>query len=736
MAVRTVIRAGVVANRGVPQGAAAAGHGRGSDNSAPVNVTPTVEGVGPSAGNPSPSLYLTQNVPTPQGNVGVQFIRQQPVNGVVSYKPVGISTNQTFTVPINQSSNGFNITGNATYAYQLANSQLVPVQTGGTTQVTYNGISIATGSGASLAVTQNQVAQPIYGNVSGTNQLVGTLEYTPTVSNGTVSLQYASFVPATVTVAGSYQVSTGGRSYKVGYSYPETTSYNPSTGQVAFTPTALFPGGNPLPTTSLFIGNANLIQVPVTIGSQAQGTGISVAYNVTTSPFTQPVSQTIGLVDTAKGGTPSSTITTLTSSGPLVSSNTYTLQPSGAISDQTTLTSFVPATVTVAGSYQNPTLTGFGPWSSSNTYMLQPGGSYQNTIITQAIPLNNAAVAGSLQNAILPQGLTFGNATTVSPFSAKSFNIASIPPASAFVPNTGSVFGVGTAPGIIAGGSPLDTIVQTIGTQGRYYINLYQTNVIGSVQTFFSNAPPINITTGGFGLNSQTPSVIPVSQITENIVVGALGVASGTLTMVFDAPKAGASLADLPSQFLKSPAQTIDQFIGSALVFGLVDAGAGTVSESIDEATYGEAPPRPLPKGTTITNLVVRVNPVDTGETGTIDVLPPTSTSYDILTDLGAKPMTNAEVVIGQTSGYGVTATESGPGFTVTIGNGDIGYNISAYTEATSVAYDNALSAVSGRLYPIGTQGLTLPDPDSHNLPNILCAIPILRHSQHQYSRT
>ena len=134
-----------------------------------------------------------------------------------------------------------------------------------------------------IGFTSASVSQPVYGTVSGQNQYLGAIQYTTALSGTNVTLQYSGFSNANVNIAGSTSENIGGRIYKVGYSYPESTSYNSSTGAISFTPTATFAGGNPLPSVPLFLS-------PQTVN---QG-GVAVAYNVLVSPFTTPQVQAAG----------------------------------------------------------------------------------------------------------------------------------------------------------------------------------------------------------------------------------------------------------------------------------------------------------------------------------------------------------------------------------------------------------------------------------------------------------
>ena len=68
------------------------------------------------------------------------------------------------------------------------------------------------------------VSDALYGTVNGKNQNLGTLSFTPTVTNGTFSLSYSGFKPSIVQI--------GGQGWNAGL----YSSYNPATGQLSLNP--------------------------------------------------------------------------------------------------------------------------------------------------------------------------------------------------------------------------------------------------------------------------------------------------------------------------------------------------------------------------------------------------------------------------------------------------------------------------------------------------------------------
>jgi hypothetical protein len=111
--------------------------------------------------------------------------------------------------------------------------------------IIFGGVVVATSTAGVLTPTSNVVQQPIYGTVSGQNQMLGTISYIPSVSNNQLNLVFKGFSPGNVTVSWT-QPSSQSPSGKVGYSVPADVTYNPTTGRAIITPQALY-GGQVLP---------------------------------------------------------------------------------------------------------------------------------------------------------------------------------------------------------------------------------------------------------------------------------------------------------------------------------------------------------------------------------------------------------------------------------------------------------------------------------------------------------
>jgi hypothetical protein len=166
-------------------------------------------------------------------------------------------------------------------------------------------VVVGTVSGTTITPTANTVTQPLYGNVSGQNQMLGTLSYVGKEDNGQFSLAYKSFTPGNVSVTGSIpssQSPTG----KIGYSVPADVSYNPASGSVSVVPEASY-GGNLLPPITVTGTDMNSLF--------SMQTGIPLTtktvYNITPSGTTSATSvtgfsqggKTVTSLDTTMNGT-------------------------------------------------------------------------------------------------------------------------------------------------------------------------------------------------------------------------------------------------------------------------------------------------------------------------------------------------------------------------------------------------------------------------------------------------
>ena len=98
------------------------------------------------------------------------------------------------------------------------------IQAAGYTAKANKPVEIAALTTSGLAPLATTVGDAIYGTVSGKTQQLGTLEFKPTESNGSISLAYAGFKPSEVQVSGE--------GWYAGI-YP---SYNQATGQITLNP--------------------------------------------------------------------------------------------------------------------------------------------------------------------------------------------------------------------------------------------------------------------------------------------------------------------------------------------------------------------------------------------------------------------------------------------------------------------------------------------------------------------
>jgi hypothetical protein len=268
--------------------------------------------------SPTPSLYF-QTTQTANGPVTVKY---QNTNSATfqGYRPVGITQNTVFSVPINQTSGGFTTTGTATYTYALQGSQLTPVLTNETGTVTYNGTPVAslTPSGP-VAIKGATVTQTLSEVIAGQNQQVGTVTYVPSISGQNVSLAFSSFQSNAVyaTYPAYVQNPVTGQVYKVGVSVQAFPTYNAATGQISVN----FP-----PATGL---SGYLYSSPQTATVTVGGTQQSVNYNVALSGG-QSTAQLLSF--NAPGGTTSKTIDITTGN----TTAEYSIQNGNVVNTQTT----------------------------------------------------------------------------------------------------------------------------------------------------------------------------------------------------------------------------------------------------------------------------------------------------------------------------------------------------------------------------------------------------------------
>ena len=120
------------------------------------------------------------------------------------------------------------------------------------------------------------VSDALYGTVNGKNQNLGTLSFTPTVTNGTFSLSYAGFKPSIVQI--------GGQGWNAGI----YSSYNPATGQLSLNPkNYAYVSGNLLTQNGPNGEVIKTITMPSGFGtSQEFGAGTLNYLNITNIPVT------------------------------------------------------------------------------------------------------------------------------------------------------------------------------------------------------------------------------------------------------------------------------------------------------------------------------------------------------------------------------------------------------------------------------------------------------------------
>jgi hypothetical protein len=189
---------------------------------------------------------VTQTVQTPQGPVAVKFQKQFKAGASQpTFLPVAVLSSPEFSAP----SGGANIQ----YRYTLTGDQLQPTPI------------------AASGTVSERITAPFDHNP---NTYLGTLTYTPVVSNGVVSLKFQSFQSTTLQFTQSETVTDPytGKQYKIGYTYLGTTQYNPLTHQITAQPD--IPNMPP----------ANLFLVPQTTNITLLGQTVPAAYNISVSP--------------------------------------------------------------------------------------------------------------------------------------------------------------------------------------------------------------------------------------------------------------------------------------------------------------------------------------------------------------------------------------------------------------------------------------------------------------------
>lgn len=139
-------------------------------------------------------------------------------------------------------------------------------------------------SNGQLVALANTISQPIFANVSGVNQQVGTISYLPSVSNGQLSFGFAGFKSANVIIAQNGYIFSG-----------IPTSYNQTTGQISFgTPnfqsgvsTALLPSNSALRAYTDFATGTT-----ITPGTVPSGFGLTTTGQPTSGAFSTGNGQT------------------------------------------------------------------------------------------------------------------------------------------------------------------------------------------------------------------------------------------------------------------------------------------------------------------------------------------------------------------------------------------------------------------------------------------------------------
>jgi hypothetical protein len=229
-------------------------------------------------GNPFAS-NISRNIATPTGNLTVSF--QRTASG---YKPVAITQNRTYSVPVKAAAGNIQATGLQTFTYAIKGNQIVSVNKNAKGNVTYNGQQIGTlAPNGGINITPGAtVTQPQYGTINGKSQLLGNLVLTPSYANGQITLTPSGFEAASITISGTQTVyNASGLPQKIGYQYPAIVTYNKATNSLTVAPQGLYgPGTSPLPISNLYLSPQT-----ATVFRPGLGTS-SITYNVQVNPNT------------------------------------------------------------------------------------------------------------------------------------------------------------------------------------------------------------------------------------------------------------------------------------------------------------------------------------------------------------------------------------------------------------------------------------------------------------------
>ena len=418
--------------------------------------------------NISPSLYgnISEKIKTQNGIIDVTFSPVNTSKGLV-YSPTKINQNVTFTQPINTSENGFNLNGIAKYTYQINNGQIqanvinqsgaLSYQAPGTSQQTVIG---NIGANGNISLLPNAtVAVPITGSIGNQqNQFLGTVFYTPTITNGNVNLNYSSFQGTNINITGSIPVTnpnTGQQANitgKIGYTISATTTFNPSTNTIGLN-LPNYGGGNVLPNISTNIyAQPQAFYVPTFGITIPASSGVKGTYNLTFNPITG-IGTTTSIA--AQQGTLQSGIT-------FPGAGTYTFYAGNPISGFGKVQQGFPSVnpqVSFGGGTPNVFYTGFlagffGPavFQSELAKLQASGGGYYTYTLVNGAQSKPLVIPASL----LPSPNTFllpsPNTLTQSFFLMPSTNISGLKSLSTTtVTNNNVVFGTinRTLPGTI-----------------------------------------------------------------------------------------------------------------------------------------------------------------------------------------------------------------------------------------------------------------------------------------------
>ena len=531
---------------------------------------------------------------------------------------------------------------------------------------------LATISNGTITPTGNVVSQPI--NNNGT--YLGTIAYSPTVSNGTLSLAYQSFSPTAVQIGGQT-------------SYTAFTSYNPATGQVSAGPSSAqvkqlntYGLAAPQTTPQAITGYAGSLG----LGAPLVGTGL---YNKVLA---------LGLQSGQIGTTSSYSVLGVAGNAPQTS-----------IGPPTRMISLAPTyPITLMGTGYGTAPNGTGTGAASSIFGV-------STKLKQQLSTKSLDIASAVSTPTALQtktGISLSQPTAASRDMTASLNLFNIPKAKNITvsgqvtsfsnPASITQYGISGQPYVPIinakqyGTTPLDAfrtdldifLARAVAGSQRPGSVTYATNTgVASGSAFVQNATKGTLlypiaSFGGNAAQSFTSSILSIP-FSYTIITNPGGTAKGLVS----------TAKGIGAQALTNPAGAAGQVfgIGASIYVG------GKATEGLFSTTKGTD----IEVNPTGSSIAYKSNP-----TGTASVIGTATgqTSLDALKAMGAEPRIYTP---GLTTSGGLISTDS---YQVSVAGGKIAYSINPSAADQLGAYEGASYSLASRLYgrtPIGTPALT-----------------------------